>query len=69
MSARETLYTKDQMQHITSTWGTILPGKGEQVFVAFPCDSEFAVIKYTDKKSEYGKRLYSLLFQTFSVPF
>jgi|LakMenEpi03Aug12_release.lakeMendotaPanAssembly.Ray.scaffolds.fasta_scaffold641892_2 hypothetical protein len=62
MARSETLYTKDQLQAIMSSWGCTesVPKKGQQVFVVWPVDVQpnTAVITMTDKKSDYGKRLY-----------
>lgn len=61
------LYTKDQIETALDAFGfknEPLPGKGKQLIIAFPRGGDFsrANIKKTDKKSTYGKVLYSLEF-------
>lgn len=57
-----TLYTKAQTQNILRAWGVDcdVPAKGKQEFVVWP--GEYAIVSWTDKKSDYGDRLYGIEF-------
>ena len=64
MALSECLYTRDQLQHIMSGWECTepIPKKGQQVLVCWPkpVEPNTAVITMTDRKSDYGKRLYKV---------
>lgn len=59
----EQLVTKTQLETIMTAWATAaeVPAKGKKVFVCWP-NKEHAEITYTDKRSEYGQRLYRIEF-------
>lgn len=65
MSMSTCLYTKDQLQQIMSAWGCTepVPKKGQQVVVCWPkpVEPNTAIIKWSDKVSGYGDRLYSVV--------
>ncbi len=58
----EYLVTKQQLETIIKVWGTDakIPSKGTKEIVSWPYIQEFAELAYTDKISDYGKRLYSI---------
>lgn len=67
MRPREMLVTKSQVLVFFQGWGCTepIPGKGKKVLVAFPCrqahEVDLAEVALSDKKSDRGERLWSLL--------
>lgn len=62
----QTLFvTKEQLIQILAAWESDkkIPKKGEQIIICWPVGTnpDTAIIKWSDKKSDYGDRLYSIL--------
>jgi hypothetical protein len=62
-----TFYTKQEILPILASWGVReVPKKGQKTVIAFPGQSEWAEVEWTNRKSsDYGTRLYSLEFKSF----
>lgn len=56
--------TRTQLETIMTAWGQCaeVPTKKNKVFVVFPHVKEHAEVTYTDKVSDYQKRLYKIEF-------
>ncbi len=57
------LVTADQLQNIYTAWGVTAdtPRKSAREIVCWP-NKEFAEITWTNKVSDYGKRLFQIAF-------